>query len=200
MSIAAVIPVDSMVSANAALEAQGFGPDNFSLPVYTRPEGTHATLHSWGDDAFEAAVKAIPGVVWSSIAGQPPERVGAAVSQISQNAGWSGNAQPLVGVVTPGLYVHDDKFWWVIQTYNTAIWPDPNVIPALVRRARIPGEVAPWRQPLDQFDAYKLLNPFTGLPDRVTHNGQTWQVSQADGAGNNVWEPGVFGWTVVQGD
>ena len=28
-------------------------------------------------------------------------------------------------------------------------------------------------------------------------NGRKWQVTQADGAGNNVWEPGVFGWTKV---
>ena len=28
-------------------------------------------------------------------------------------------------------------------------------------------------------------------------NGQDWYVSAADGAGNNVWEPGTYGWTVV---
>ena len=28
-------------------------------------------------------------------------------------------------------------------------------------------------------------------------NGFTWKVTQADGSGNNVWEPGVFGWTKV---
>ena len=27
--------------------------------------------------------------------------------------------------------------------------------------------------------------------------GFTWKVTQADGSGNNVWEPGVFGWTKV---
>jgi hypothetical protein len=74
----------------------------------------------------------------------------------------------------------------------------PGWVQALVRRwARVPGSVAPWVQPLDQFDAYKLLNPFTGQPDKATHNGQTWRVSQADGAGNNVWAPGAFGWVVV---
>lgn len=25
-------------------------------------------------------------------------------------------------------------------------------------------------------------------------NGFTWKVTQADGSGNNVWEPGVYGW------
>jgi hypothetical protein len=67
----------------------------------------------------------------------------------------------------------------------------------LIRRAKIPGEALPWVQPLDQFDAYKLVNPFTNAGDLCTHNGFTWQVSQADGAGNNVWEPGVFGWVQV---
>ena len=52
-----------------------------------------------------------------------------------------------------------------------------------------------WVQPLDQFAAYKLVNPFTGQGDRCTHNGKTWYVSQADGAGSNVWAPGVYGWT-----
>jgi len=71
------------------------------------------------------------------------------------------------------------------------------MIPALIRQAIVPGVVTPWKQPIDQYDAYKLKNPFNGLPDQVTHNGDIWKVVQADGAGNNVWEPGVFGWTKV---
>ena len=46
-------------------------------------------------------------------------------------------------------------------------------------------------------DAPKPVNPFSGKPDQRTHNGFTWKVTQADGSGNNVWEPGVFGWTKV---
>jgi len=45
--------------------------------------------------------------------------------------------------------------------------------------------------------AHKLLSPFTGQPKTCTHKGFTWKVTQADGAGNNVWEPGVYGWTKV---
>ena len=45
------------------------------------------------------------------------------------------------------------------------------------------GEPLPWEQP-------ESTNPYmTG--DKVTHNGKTW-VSDVD---NNVWEPGVYGWT-----
>jgi hypothetical protein len=194
MTISATIPVANLAAANAALEEAGFGPSNFSVPVYTGPAPTHATLHAWTDAAFEAALKALPNVVWSSIDGTPFERVEAA---IPVNSGWGGNAPELTGTVTPGLYRRGEELWWVIQSYNTATWPDPTVIPALIRRARVPGEIQPWAQPLDQFDAYKLVNPFTGQPDSVTHNGQTWRVTQADGAGNNVWQPGVFGWTQV---
>lgn len=50
--------------------------------------------------------------------------------------------------------------------------PDPNVIPE-------------WVQP-------ESTNPYA-KGDKVTHNGKTW-VSDYD---NNVWEPGVFGWTEV---
>lgn len=47
------------------------------------------------------------------------------------------------------------------------------------------GEPVEWIQP-------DSTNPYmTG--DKVTHNGLTW-VSDVD---NNVWEPGVYGWTEV---
>jgi len=82
------------------------------------------------------------------------------------------------------------------QTW-AATYPDPAIIPALIRMAKIPGEALPWVQPIDQYDAYKLVNPFTGEGDRCTHEGFTWKVTQADGAGNNVYAPGVFGWTQV---
>jgi len=199
MSISAAIPVANLTTANATLEAQGFGPGNFSVPVYTNTAPTHATLHCWDYPAFEAAVKALPNVTWSTAEGTPAERVQAAVAPVSGH--WAGNAQPLTGQVTPGLYRDaDDVLWWVIQPYNTAVYPDPAIIPALIRRARVPGVAAPWVQPLDQFDAYKLVNPFTGEPDRSTRNGKTRVVMQADGAGNNVWEPGVFGWAEIDED
>ena len=48
------------------------------------------------------------------------------------------------------------------------------------------GEPLPWEQP-------ESTNPYM-KGDMVTHNGKTW-VSDVD---NNVWEPGVYGWTVVE--
>lgn len=51
------------------------------------------------------------------------------------------------------------------------------------------GEILPWEQP-DSTNAYKL-------GDKVTHNGKTWECTDVDGAGNNTWEPGVYGWTEI---
>lgn len=68
------------------------------------------------------------------------------------------------------------------ETWNPAdapsLWakvliPDPDVIPE-------------WEQP-------DSTNPYM-IGDKVIHNGKTW-ISDVD---NNVWEPGVYGWVVVE--
>jgi len=51
------------------------------------------------------------------------------------------------------------------------------------------GEILPWEQP-DSTNGYKL-------GDKVTHNGETWECTGVDAGGNNIWEPGVYGWTVI---
>lgn len=194
-NFSASIPVADMQEANTALEEAGHGPDNFSVPAYSGPSPTVALLHAWGDPEFEAAVAAIPNVTITQ--GSDPIAMTSAAAT-AKNSAWANDAKPLTGNVTPGLYKDAaGVLWWVIQPYDTVVWPDPTLIPALVRQAKIPGEVLPWVQPIDQYDAYKLVNTFTGQPDRCTHNGSEWVVTQADGAGNNVWEPGVFGWEVV---
>lgn len=63
----------------------------------------------------------------------------------------------------------------------------PDVASALFAQVLIPDEnvIPEWVQP-------GATNPYA-LGDKVTHNGKTW-VSDYD---NNVWEPGVFGWSEV---
>lgn len=48
-----------------------------------------------------------------------------------------------------------------------------------------------WRQPGGAYNAYHL-------GDVVSHNGELWECTEVDGAGNNTWEPGVYGWTVKE--
>ena len=188
----AIVPVADMAAANAALEALGFGPDNFSVPAFTGAAASHGLFHAWNDPNFQAAVAAIPNVTIVDDVTDPANSVHEACTQV--NAAWGAGAPLLAGAVTPGLYQDaDGTLWNVIQPYDTAIWPDPWVIPALVRRARKPGVAEVWVQPIDAFDSYQLVVPFTGLPEQCKHNGQTWVTT----ANTNVWEPGVFGWVVV---
>jgi hypothetical protein len=202
-SICAIIPVANLLTANATLESQGHGTPNFTVPCYgTGGNPTHAAMHAFHDPVFFANIKALPGVVWEEGAGDPVTRTAALIA--GRGAQWGQNAPmlPTTGnAVANTLYrygTEGEEYWWCIQTFSRSTFnAPPATYPALIRRARRPGEVLPWVQPIDQFDAYKLVNAFNGQPDRCTHAGNTWKVTQADGAGNNVWQPGVFGWTQV---
>lgn len=221
MSIAAIVPVDKMAAANAALEAAdtvtghpGFGPNNFSIPSYTGASVTHGSLHSWDDPDLLAKLLTLDGVIVEDTSNPadpdgPTDPVGATTAQMAAvGSQWGEDAPPLpdTGMTVAGeLYSYvteagETQLWSCIQAFDRTTYPaPPATYPALIRQARIPGTVDPWRQPIDQFDAYLLLNPFTGAPDQCTHNASLWVVSQADGSGHNVWEPGVFGWTEIAG-
>ena len=60
----------------------------------------------------------------------------------------------------------------------------PDVSPSLWARVAEPEEWPEWIQPISAETAYHK-------GDKVTHNGKHW-TSDID---NNVWEPGVYGWT-----
>lgn len=61
----------------------------------------------------------------------------------------------------------------------------PDVSPSLFAKVLTPGGIPAWERP-DSTNAYMK-------GDKVTHNGKTW-VSDVD---NNVWTPGIYGWTEV---
>ena len=179
MSLCAIIPAADLQTANDALEAAGFGPNNFSVVSFSNGRATHAAMHAWNDATFAAAVKALPGVAWEESEGDPVVRTQTLIE--SQGAQWGANAPPLTGNVTANtLYRHtDDSLWLVIQPYNAITYPDPTTIPALVRRARRPGVAEPWVQPIDQHDAYRLVDPFTGQSETCSHNGKVWRAKMA---------------------
>jgi len=190
MSLVAIIPAEHLLSANEALEAQGFGPSNFSVISYSSGRATHATLHAWPDPAFTAAVTALPNVAYDIGEGDPITRTRALIE--SQGAQWGADAPEYGGTLTAGtLYRYSDRsLWYCIQPFDTAVYSaHPSTYPALIRCARRPGVAEPWVQPLDQHDAYRLLDPFTGAPDECTHKSKDWR-TRVD---NNVREPGVPG-------
>lgn len=82
---------------------------------------------------------------------------------------------------------HGGKLWRCIQAHTSQDSWAPDNAPSLWAKVLIPDEtvVPEWEQP-------DSTNPYSA-GDKVSHNGKTW-VSDTD---NNVWEPGVYGWTEV---
>ena len=80
---------------------------------------------------------------------------------------------------------HGGILWRCIQAHTSQDGWEPENAPSLWTKVLIPDEtvIPEWEQP-DSTNAY-------AKGDKVTHNGKTW-VSDID---NNVWEPGVYGWT-----
>ena len=91
-------------------------------------------------------------------------------------------------VYTKGMRVRYDEVLYSVLLDHTsqADWT-PEAAPSLFAKVLIPDEnvIPEWEQP-------DSTNPYMA-GDKVTHNGKTW-VSDLD---NNVWEPGVYGWTEV---
>ena len=90
-----------------------------------------------------------------------------------------------VDYVTGQRVLHGGVLYKVLQDHTSQDDWTPGAAPSLFAKVLIPdAETIPeWEQP-------DSTNPYS-KGDKVTHNGKTW-ISDID---NNVWEPGVYGWT-----
>lgn len=98
---------------------------------------------------------------------------------------WSGEG---VSYVVGDRRRFGETLYKCLQDHTSQEGWDPESAPSLWAEI-LPGQdgtdIGEWVQP-------DSTNPYmTG--DRVTHNGKTWE-STVD---NNVWEPGVYGWSEV---
>jgi len=80
---------------------------------------------------------------------------------------------------------HAGQSYECIQSHVTQPGWEPLYTPALWKTYTPEGVIPEWKQPAGAHDAY-------AKGAKVTHKGTVW-VSTAD---NNVWEPGVYGWSV----
>ena len=88
---------------------------------------------------------------------------------------------------TGDIIRYKNNLYQVLQTVTGAqAEHTPDVAVSLYKQIGEPDEsgIFPWVQPLGATDAY-------AKGAVVTHNGKTWVSDIA----NNVWEPGVYGWT-----
>lgn len=83
---------------------------------------------------------------------------------------------------------YNDVLYRCLQAHTAQLDWSPDVSPSLFAKVLIPDAsvISEWEQP-------ESTNPYM-QGDKVTHNGKTWE-SLVD---NNVWEPGVYGWTEVE--
>lgn len=95
--------------------------------------------------------------------------------------GWKPDTDYVIG----DRRQYNGILWKCIQAHHSQGNWTPDVSVSLWARTSA-DEFPEWIQPTGASDAY-----MTG--DKVTHNGQHW-VSDVD---NNVWEPGVYGWSLV---
>ena len=83
----------------------------------------------------------------------------------------------------------DGKLYRCLQAHTSQEDWAPEKSASLWKEVGDPSAEYPeWSQPIGATDAYMT-------DDKVTHNKKRW-VSACD---NNVWEPGVYGWTEVKG-
>lgn len=94
---------------------------------------------------------------------------------------WQTGADYAVGVRVR----YGDKLYRCEQAHRSQEDWTPDATPALWTEVAKPGEIPEWRQPTGAQDAYNK-------GDKVRHNDAVW-TSDVDG---NVWEPGVYGWTM----
>lgn len=89
---------------------------------------------------------------------------------------------------TPGnIRRYGELLYRCLQAHTSqADWTPDKAVSLWVRIADPAEEWPDWAQPIGAQDAYQS-------GDKVTHNGKHW-TSAVD---NNVWEPGVYGWTEV---
>ncbi len=132
-------------------------------------------MGKWTDEAlrmkpfFQKGAQTLDGEEALAIKGIYPEWDSAATYAVGAKVLYEA-------VLYKCIQAHTAQSTWM-PTKATSLWakvliPDPEVIPE-------------WEQP-------ESTNPYM-QGDKVAHNGKTW-VSDVD---NNVWEPGVYGWSEV---
>lgn len=83
---------------------------------------------------------------------------------------------------------YDGTLYKCEQSHTSQIGWEPPVTPALWTEVAEPGTIPVWRQPTGAQDAY-MIGDRVHFPDA---DGPVY-VSTVD---NNVWEPGVYGWSL----
>ena len=83
---------------------------------------------------------------------------------------------------------YGEKLYRCEQAHTSQAGWEPPMVPALWTEVAEPGTIPVWRQPTGAQDAY-MTGDKVRYPDE---SGDVW-ISDVD---QNVWEPGVYGWSL----
>lgn len=84
---------------------------------------------------------------------------------------------------------YEDKLYRCVQAHTSQEGWEPPAVPALWTEVAKPGEIPVWKQPTGAQDAY-----MTGDKVHYPTADDPVYISTVD---NNVWQPGVYGWEMV---
>jgi len=177
MNFSAIIPAVDAKAANAELEAQGFGPDNFSVATQVKGSTTgaeYAGLHVWHHDAFHAAVLALPyDVEITEGIGQPNYKTACDAKNLEK---WNGDITKLPMIGDERAY--DGKTWVSLVDYNS--WTPP-----VAWREKVQEGYPEFVQPTGAHDAY-------AKGERVAYQNKNYESLISA----NVWSPSAYpaGW------
>ena len=193
-AFSAFCPIANLSEVRLLLDEQGFGPENFSVPLRSGVDAaTHAGLHAWGPPEFRQALVDLAhlGVTVhdnvqtegeTTTVQEPTESFGAMVSAAALD--WSDPLDPenpwfVNPVMTGDTRQHDGKTWESLLDYN--VWTPP------VGWREVVSEGYPaWQQPGSAADAY-------GIGERVQHDNPN------DGGAQWVYESNIVGNTTQPG-
>lgn len=184
-----------MIIQKTEISPNHFGPDIESIPEHLRdrasytllPDGTYQVTINKTPEEIEAETQALRATSQLIVAEKllneslPIERIPDFAKSFDPPK--KGEKYEKDWILR---HPQTDELYKVIQPEITwEDWWEMEEVPALVTPLRSTTEVTPWKQP-------ESTNPYM-KGEKVTHKGKTWE-SDID---NNVWEPGVYGWTTI---
>ena len=108
-----------------------------------------------------------------------------ALESVELFARWDGNGHEYE---TGDRVAYEGLLYKCLTAHTSQTTWTPDASPSLWVRVDNPAEEWPeWIQPVGSTDAY-------AKDAKVSHNSKHW-ISDVD---NNVWEPGVYGWTEAE--
>lgn len=106
---------------------------------------------------------------------------------------WEINTSYITGdIVKHGLNQDNEtQLYYIVQPHISSETNNPEVEALYKKIGFTENNISIWTQPYGGTDAYKI-------GDIVSHNNKIWKCTLADGSGNNIWEPGIYGWEITE--